>query len=119
MAVRAILKFPNPGLRLRAAPVDRFDEELRRLAEDLVDTMHAAQGIGITAPHIGVSSRLMVVQLSAEDAVGYYVNPEIIWASADTHRHKEGSVSMQDVLEEIERPARIRMRYQDLNGVAQ
>ncbi len=116
MAVRAILKFPNPGLRVSAACVDLFDEDLHQLAEDLLDTMRAAQGIGITAPHIGVSKRLMVIQLSAEDAVKYYVNPHIVWASADMHGHKEGSVSMQDVLEEIERPARVRVSYQDLAG---
>ncbi|MGB8278937.1 MAG: peptide deformylase [Methylovirgula sp.] len=116
MAVRAILKFPNPGLRVSAARVDLFDEGLRQLAEDLLDTMGAAQGIGITAPHIGVSKRLMVIQVSAEDAVKYYVNPQIVWASADMLGHKEGSVSMQDVLEEIERPARVRVSYQDLSG---
>jgi peptide deformylase len=118
MAVQAILKFPNPGLRRRAAPVDLFDADLRQLAEDLLDTMSAAQGIGITAPHIGILKRLTVIQLTAVDAVKYYVNPQILWASTEMHRHKEGSVSMQDVLEEIERPERIRFSYHDLAGTA-
>jgi peptide deformylase len=119
MTIRAILKFPNPALNVPAARVDTFDADLQILAADLLDTMKAAQGIGITAPHIGVSRQLMVIQLSATDEVRYYVNPQIVWASDEMIRHKEGSVSMQDVLEEIERHAQVRVNYQDLNGVEQ
>jgi peptide deformylase len=116
MTVRPIVKFPDPRLRAVAAPVDVFDEDLRSLAADLLDTMHAAPGIGITAPHIGVSRRLVVLQLSSDDDARTYVNPKIIWASDDMIRHQEGSVSMPGATEEIERHARVRISYQDLDG---
>jgi len=117
MTVRPIIKFPAPCLRTPAEPVTAFDEDLRSLATDLLDTMRAAPGIGITAPHIGIAKRLVVIELSAEDGVRTYVNPSIVQASADTIRHQEGSVSMPGVSEEIERHASVRISYQDLNGM--
>jgi peptide deformylase len=116
VAIRTILKFPDPRLRLAAAPVESFDADLRALATDLVDTMRAAPGIGIAAPHIGVSKRLVAIELSATDGVRHYVNPAIIWASPETIRHEEGSISMPGAIDEIERPRHIRLRYQDLDG---
>jgi peptide deformylase len=118
-AVRTILRFPDPRLRARAGRVAVFDDDLRSLAADLLETMRAAPGIGITAPHIGVPKRLVVIELAAADGVRTYVNPQIVWTSADMIRHEEGSVSMPGVREEIERHARVRMRYQDLSGVEQ
>jgi peptide deformylase len=94
-----------------------FDEDLCSLATDLLDTLRAASAIGITATHIGVLKRLAVIELPAADGVRTYVNPQIVWASADMIRHEEGSVSMPGVTEEIERHARVRMSYQDLSGV--
>jgi len=115
MAVRPIVKFPDARLRMVAAPVTVFDDALAQLADDLLETMRAAPGIGITAPHIGVPSRLVVLELTAGN-VRIYVNPVIEWASDETARHDEGSVSMPGALEEIERPARVRVSYQDLSG---
>jgi peptide deformylase len=117
--VRTILRFPDPRLRANGQRVVVFDEDLRSLAADLLDTMRAAPGIGITAPHIGILKRLIVIELTAADGVRTYVNPQIVWTSADMIRHKEGSVSMPGVTEEIERHARVRMSYQDLSGVEQ
>lgn len=119
MAVRPILKYPNPELRRPALPVDVFDAALRALTDDLLDTMHSAQGIGITAPHIGILQKVAVVQLEATDPVKIYINPKVVWASDEMQPYKEGSVSMQDVVEEIERPARVRVEYQDLDGKPQ
>lgn len=118
MTIRPLVMFPDPRLHSAAEPVTGFDEELAGLAADLVDTLRAAPGIGITAPHIGVAKRLVVLELSAADGVRIYVNPELVWASADMARHPEGSISMPGIAEEVERPARIRIRYQDLAGVA-
>ena len=118
MPVRSILTFPDPRLRLPASPVTRFDADLRALAEDLLDTMRAAPGIGITAPHIGVLSRLVVLELTPGE-VRTYVNPELDQVSRDTIRRTEGSVSMPGVTDELERHARIRVRYQDLDGKEQ
>ncbi|MHB8885128.1 MAG: peptide deformylase [Methylovirgula sp.] len=119
MTVRPILKFPNPGLRLSAARVDVFDADLQALATDLLETMQAAKGIGITAPHIGILKQVSVIQLSETDPVKTYVNPQVTWASDELQAYKEGSVSMQDVLDEIERPARVRVTYHDLTGAEQ
>ncbi len=113
--IRPLVKFPDPRLRLVAATIDAFDENLRDLAADLLDTLRAAPGIGITAPHIGVLKRLVVLELSAGD-VRTYVNPEIVWSSTDMMSHQEGSVSMPGVVDEVERPARVRISYQDLDG---
>ena len=116
MAVRSIIRFPNPLLRAVAEPIQLFDNELSSLADDLVDTMHAAPGIGITGPHIGILKRLVVIQLPSAAKPGIYVNPSVIQASPEMIRHAEGSVSMPGVTEEIERHARVRVRYQDLDG---
>lgn len=116
MAVRSIVRFPNPLLRAIADPVELFDNDLSKLAGDLIDTMHAAPGIGITGPHIGILKRLVVIQLPSAAKPGIYVNPSVIQASPEMIRHAEGSVSMPGVTEEVERHARIRVRYQDLDG---
>ena len=116
MPLRTILRYPDAGLRQVAEPVAHFDAALRDLASDLVDAMRAAPGIGITAPHIGVARRLVVIELPDESEVRVYVNPEIVELSAETVRHPEGSVSMPGVSEEVERPARIAIRYRDLDG---
>lgn len=115
MAVRPIIAFPDPRLRLPAQPVTRFDADLHALAEDLLDTMRAAPGIGITAPHIGVLLRLVVLELTPGD-VRFYANPELDQVSRETIRHTEGSVSMPGVTDELERHAQVRVRYQDLEG---
>lgn len=119
MAVREIVRFPDPRLRQAAAEVTRFDAELAALAQDLRDTMKAAPGIGITAPHIGVALRLVVLDLPEEGQVRIYVNPRVTWSSAELGRHPEGSVSMPGVVDEVERPARVRVQYQDLDGTPQ
>ncbi|GLI24845.1 peptide deformylase [Xanthobacter flavus] len=119
MAVRQIVKFPDPRLRQPAAPVTAFDATLAALAADLLDTMRAAPGIGITAPHVGVLARVVVLELSPEEGPRIYINPEIVWSSPETIRHAEGSVSMPGAIEEVERQARVRVRYQDLAGAFQ
>ena len=116
VAVRTILRFPDPRLRAKAERVAAFDEDLRSLAADLLETLRAAPGIGITAPHIGVMKRLAVIELTAAEGARTYVNPQIVWASADMVPHQEGSVSMPGVTEEIERSSRVRASYQDLSG---
>ena len=117
MAIRPILRFPDPRLRAVAEPVERFDGELRQLAADLLETMRAAPGVGITAPHIGVPLRLVVLELTPGD-VRTYANPQLLWASPETSRANEGSVSMPGVTEEVERPAKIRLTWSDLDGTA-
>lgn len=117
MTIRPIVRYPDPRLAQPAAPVTVFDDALRVLADDLRDTMHAAPGIGITAPHIGVALRVVVLDLG--DGAKTYVNPEIISASPEMIMHQEGSVSMPGVNDDIQRHARVRISYQDLDGHAQ
>jgi len=118
MTVQPIVQFPDPRLRQVAVPVTVFGADLRRLADDLLETIRAAPGLGITAPHIGVLQRLVVLDLPEAASHGVYVNPQILWSSDEKIRHREGSISMPGVLDEIERPVKIRLQYQDLDGAA-
>ncbi len=116
MPIRPILRYPDPRLALPAQPVTVFDGALRELAGDLLETMHAAPGIGITAPHIGVSLRVVVLDLDPVDGARTYVNPELVWASPEMILHQEGSVSMPGLNDEVSRHARVRISYRDLHG---
>ncbi|PWK68241.1 peptide deformylase [Aminobacter sp. AP02] len=117
MTIRTIVRFPDTRLRQAAEPVVAFDQGLRELAADLLDTMRAAPGIGITAPHIGVAKRVVVLQLEGPESAQTYVNPGILWASDEMLMHTEGSVSMPGVTDEIRRHKRVRIGYQDLDGI--
>lgn len=116
MAIRPIIRFPNPLLNTATESVSQFDEDLRQLAGDLLDTMRAAPGIGITAPHIGILLRVTVIEIDREAGPRTFVNPEIVWHSEETARQEEGSVSMPGIMEEVERPRSVRVRYQTLSG---
>jgi peptide deformylase len=116
MTIRTILRYPDPRLAIPARPVTVFDQALRELAKDLLETMHAAPGIGITASHIGVPLRVVVLDLGRGEGARTYVNPEIEWASSEMILHREGSVSMPGVNDEVMRQARVRISYQDVDG---
>ena len=116
MAIRPIIRFPDPRLRQRAELIVDIDDEVRALAKDLTETMHAAPGIGITAPHVGVLRRLVVIQLEGQTQPHISINPEIVWSSPERIRHMEGSVSMPGVNDEVERHARVRVRYRGLDN---
>ena len=115
MAVREIVRWPDPRLKAKAAATAAFDDDLRRLADDLLATMRAAPGVGITGPHVGEPVRLVVLELTPGE-VRIYVAPVMIEASAERIRHVEGSVSMPGVVEEVERAARVRVGFRDLDG---
>ncbi|KQV27933.1 peptide deformylase [Rhizobium sp. Root1203] len=117
MPVRPILRYPHAGLKVVCEPVVAFDENLRALAADLLDTMRAAPGVGITAAHVGVFQRVTVIELSRDDGVRYYMNPQIISLSQETLRHTEGSVSMPGMTDDVTRAKAIRFRYRDLDGL--
>ena len=119
MTIRPIVRYPDPRLALSAQSVTAFDGALRDLAGDLLETMHAAPGIGITAPHIGILLRVVVLDLDPVNGARTYVNPEIVWASPEMILHQEGSVSMPGVNDEIRRHARIRISFHDIDGKVQ
>jgi peptide deformylase len=116
LAIRPILPYPHPGLSEICAPVIDFDNQLQTLVTDLIDTMRAAPGVGITAAHIGVKQRVFVLELTP-GTVLTYINPEILGLSAQTMRHMEGSVSMPGFTEEVERPSEVEVKFQDTSGM--
>ena len=115
MPIRSIVPYPHPALASHCEPVTEFGPELAQLATDLLETMHAAPGVGITAAHIGVLQRIFVLELKPGD-VRTYVNPEILETSGEIMRHIEGSVSMPGFTEEVERPSKVTLRFQDITG---
>jgi peptide deformylase len=119
MAVREILVVPNPLLKQKSQPVERVDDELRALMDDMLETMYAAPGIGLAAIQIGVPKRVIVMDLAPqgeERQPRYFVNPEIVWASEETQPYEEGCLSVPEYYDEVERPARVKLRYLDYNG---
>jgi peptide deformylase len=119
MAIRSIITIPDPILRKRAKPVERVDAELCRLADDMLATMYDAPGIGLAAPQIGVSRRLIVMDPAKEDAPKVpliMVNPEILERSGELRIHEEGCLSIPDFTADVERPDRTRVAYMDLEG---
>ena len=122
MAKRQIIWLPDPVLRLVAEPIDKVDDEVRRLADDMLETMYAAPGVGLAAPQVGVSRRLIVVDVSEkEDEKTPYVmiNPQIVKRSDALNVHEEGCLSIPDVRADIERPAEVVIEYIDRNGKPQ
>lgn len=119
MAVRPLVKLPDPLLRRKSEPVTEIDEAVRRLAQDMLDTMYDAPGIGLAAIQIGVPRRLVTLDLSKdkeERRPTVLVNPEITWSSEERRAYEEGCLSIPEYYEEVERPDRIRFRYTTLEG---
>ncbi len=128
MALLPILTIPDPILKREADPVATVDDAVRALLDDMLATMYDAPGIGLAAPQIGVSQRLVVLdvaersasedgeEMPAEPSPLKLVNPEIVWASDDTSLYEEGCLSIPDYYEEVERPAAVRVRYLDEMG---
>jgi peptide deformylase len=108
--------YPDRRLWLKAQPVSEWDHDLQALARDVLDTMTAVAAVGLTASHVGDLRRLVVLRLEPRDDPRTYVNPEVIWTSSERAVHTEGSISMPGVTEQVERPAVVRVRYQDLSG---
>ena len=120
MAIREILTVPHPVLKQKSEPVAQVDDELRALMDDMLETMYAAPGIGLAAVQIGVPRQVIVMDLSREGEEReprYFVNPEITWSSEETAPYEEGCLSVPDIYDEVERPARVKLRYLDYQGV--
>ena len=116
MASLPILVAPDPRLKRPAAPVERVDGQIRRLMDDMLESMYAANGIGLAAPQVGVLKRVIVVDISAPDAPNEAMriaNPEILWHSDDAILGEEGCLSLPDQYADVKRPSRIRLRYFD------
>jgi peptide deformylase len=144
MAIREILEVPDPRLKAVSVPVTVFDDALRALVADMFETMYAAPGIGLAAVQVGVASRVLVIDLQEPDpeAPGedcgdaacdhdharedgatkrtprVFINPEILDPSEEFKVYSEGCLSVPEIYADVERPAQIRARWQDLDGVA-
>ena len=121
MAIRKILKFPDQDLRIKAKPVETFDDELKTLTDDMFETMHSVNGIGLAATQIGVAKQVAVIDISAEkNEPLVIVNPAIqILDPSKTEDYDEGCLSVPGFFEKISRPSDIKLTYQDLNGKKQ
>jgi peptide deformylase len=121
MSLRPILIHPDPRLRKAAEPVRAVDDALRRLAEDMLETMYDAPGVGLAAPQVGVAKRLFVMDCAHKEGTPeplVLVNPELTWASEEVKVHEEGCLSIPEVYEEVTRPDRVRVAWTDLDGRA-
>jgi peptide deformylase len=119
MAIREIITAPDPRLKEVSKPVERVDDDLRRLMDDMLETMYAAPGIGLAAIQIGVPKQVIVMDLAREGdkpEPRYFVNPEIVWTSDELAVYEEGCLSVPEFYEDVERPARCRVRFLDYQG---
>jgi peptide deformylase len=124
MSLRRILTVASADdtaiLKRRSEPVAEVNDEVRAILDDMLETMYDAPGIGLAAAQVGVLLRLVVMDLSHEDeekAPRKFVNPEITWESEELACYDEGCLSLPDVFDNVERPARVRVKFLDENGV--
>jgi peptide deformylase len=122
MAIREILVVPDPRLKEVSKPVEGpVTDTHRALMDDMLETMYDAPGIGLAAIQIGEPVRIIVMDLSREDeekAPRFFVNPEITWSSEELFSYEEGCLSVPEIYDAVERPARVKLKYLDYNGQA-
>jgi peptide deformylase len=119
MSIRPILTAPDPRLKAVSKAVDKVDAETRRLIDDMTESMYAADGIGLAAVQIGVPKRIIVMDLDQKDGKKnprVFVNPKILWASNELATFEEGCLSVPDIWEDVERPAKIKAEHLDRDG---
>lgn len=120
MTLRPILIHPDPRLKAVAAPVTDITDELRRQADDMLETMYDAPGIGLAAPQIGVLNRMMVMDCVKDDTATprpmVLINPEIVWKSEEMSVYEEGCLSIPEQYGEVERPAEVKVRWLGIDG---
>lgn len=119
MALRPILTAPDPRLKTISKPVAGVDDELRALMDDMLETMYEAPGIGLAAIQVGVAKRVIVMDIAGKDeqpAPQFFVNPEITWKSDEIAFYEEGCLSVPEMYEDVQRPARIKARWLDYHG---
>jgi peptide deformylase len=116
MAIREILIAPDPRLKVKARRVDKVDARIRKLMDDMLETMYAAPGIGLAAPQLGEAVRVIVLDVARDGEPPQplrLANPEIIWASDEEVPCEEGCLSLPEQFAEVTRPAEVKVRYLD------
>jgi peptide deformylase len=119
MALREILILPDKRLRKVSEPVKKIDAGIRKLVEDMFETMYDAPGIGLAAIQIGTGKRVVTMDLAKKDDPKnpqVFINPEIVWSSDDKSIYEEGCLSIPETYDDVERPAQVKVRYLDLEG---
>jgi peptide deformylase len=119
MTVRPILTAPDPRLQAVSTDVETVDAEIRKLVDDMADSMYAADGIGLAAVQIGVARRVIVIDLDQKEGKKNpraFINPKILWASEEMAMFEEGCLSVPEIWDDVERPARIKAEYLDRDG---
>lgn len=123
MSILPILIHPDPRLKKRADPIAEITPELRKLAEDMLETMYDAPGIGLAAPQIGVLQRLIVLDCIKEEDQPprplAMFNPQVTWASDEMSTYEEGCLSIPEQYAEVDRPAEVDVRWVDIDGEEQ
>jgi peptide deformylase len=123
MASLPIIVLPDPALRRRSTPIETVDDAVRKLMDDMLETMYAAPGIGLAAVQVGVPKRLVVLDVSDQENDGRHpicmINPEIVELGPELRLHEEGCLSIPDVRIDIERPSTLTVRYLDRDGKLQ
>ncbi len=116
MALLPIITAPDPRLKLKAKPVAKVDAKLRKLMDDMLETMYLAPGIGLAAPQVGVTKRVLVVDVAKDGAKPQpfrIANPEILWRSKELVTFSEGCLSLPEHYADVTRPGEIKLRYLD------
>src|SRR5215469_970726 len=116
MSILPIITAPDPRLKLKATPVKAVDDEIRRLMDDMLETMYLAPGIGLAAPQVGVAKRVLVLDVARDEekpAPLKMANPEILWRSEEMATYSEGCLSLPEHYADVTRPAEIKVRYLD------
>jgi peptide deformylase len=123
MALREIIILPDKQLRLVSTPIEKVTPEIRKLADDMFETMYEAPGIGLAAIQVAQPLRLITMDLAKKNEDGettpqprVFINPEIVASSEEKSVYEEGCLSIPEYYEEIERPAKVRVRFVDLDG---
>lgn len=120
MAVLKVYEYPHPILKKKASEVEAVDDELRKFLDDMLETMYHAVGVGLAAPQVGVSKRIVVIDISHDDEDKmdplYMVNPKIIWKSEEKVCGEEGCLSVPEQKAEVERFAAVKVEYLDYHG---
>ena len=122
MTVRPILTAPDPRLQQVSLDVEKVDSAIRALVDDMIQSMYAADGIGLAAVQIGVPKRVIVMDLDQKDGKKNprsFINPKILWASEETAVFEEGCLSVPEIWDDVERPARVKCEYLDRDGNTQ
>ena len=119
MTIRPILTAPDPRHKAVSTDVEAVDAEIRTLVDDMAESMYAAEGIGLAAVQIGVPKRVIVIDLDQKEGKRNpraFINPMILWASEETAVFEEGCLSVPEIWDDVERPARIKAEYLDRDG---